>query len=166
MTPESFVYWLQGFVELNDGEMPTQAQWKSIVEHLSTIFNKVTPKYDPSRKICSNDNLFIPLQEKYCALGVQGSKGQPNEGGGVQTFKMPAGATGDIGNGIQVFEGNNSYCFKPIGITGEMDKDQLESHVKTFINNVYYHPNGIISPYPFNAENSPKLDGSEVLLSC
>ena len=42
MTPDQFVYWMQGFVELGS-EHPTAAQWKSICEHLATVFHKVTP---------------------------------------------------------------------------------------------------------------------------
>ena len=42
MTPEQFAYWLQGFAELNM-QTPTTAQWVSIMEHLSTVFKKVTP---------------------------------------------------------------------------------------------------------------------------
>ena len=42
MEPEQFTYWLQGFVELN-GETPTPEQWRSIKEHLQTVFVKVTP---------------------------------------------------------------------------------------------------------------------------
>jgi hypothetical protein len=43
MTPENFAYWLQGFVELTQGQTPNPAQWKSIQEHLSEVFKKVTP---------------------------------------------------------------------------------------------------------------------------
>ncbi|WP_250538792.1 MULTISPECIES: hypothetical protein [unclassified Caballeronia] len=43
MTPEQFSYWLQGFVELGNGAAPTPEQWKSIREHLDTVFKKVTP---------------------------------------------------------------------------------------------------------------------------
>lgn len=39
--PLAFVYWLQGFIELN-GKAPTQEQWNSIVEHLKLVFDKVT----------------------------------------------------------------------------------------------------------------------------
>lgn len=42
MQPTDFCYWLQGFVELN-GEQPTPEQWKSIKEHLQTVFKKITP---------------------------------------------------------------------------------------------------------------------------
>lgn len=44
MTSEQFAYWLQGFTELNPSmERPTPEQWKSITEHLKTVFVKVTP---------------------------------------------------------------------------------------------------------------------------
>ena len=35
MTPERFVFWLNGFAELTP-EPPTPEQWKSIKEHLAT----------------------------------------------------------------------------------------------------------------------------------
>lgn len=43
MTSEQFAYWMQGFAELN-AEPPTAEQWKSIREHLATVFVKVTPQ--------------------------------------------------------------------------------------------------------------------------
>lgn len=43
MTSEQFAYWLNGFVELNGQALPTPEQWKSITEHLTTVFVKVTP---------------------------------------------------------------------------------------------------------------------------
>lgn len=43
MSPENFAYWLQGFVELTAGQPPSNAQWKSIREHLDLVFKKVTP---------------------------------------------------------------------------------------------------------------------------
>lgn len=43
MTPEQFCYWLQGFAELSGGCPPTPEQWKSICEHIATVFKKVTP---------------------------------------------------------------------------------------------------------------------------
>lgn len=43
MTPEQFAYWLQGFAELSGVAVPTTEQWKSIREHLATVFEKVTP---------------------------------------------------------------------------------------------------------------------------
>ncbi len=46
MTPEEFVYWLQGWTELEQGKLPTEDQWKMIVAHLTTIFTKITPDFD------------------------------------------------------------------------------------------------------------------------
>jgi len=43
MSPEQFLYWLQGFAELSGDAPPTPEQWKSIREHLATCFIKVTP---------------------------------------------------------------------------------------------------------------------------
>jgi hypothetical protein len=43
MTAEQFAYWLQGFTELTEWKQPTPEQWKSICEHLGTVFNKMTP---------------------------------------------------------------------------------------------------------------------------
>jgi hypothetical protein len=45
MTPEQFTYWMQGYVELNNGAQPTAEQWQMIQEHLKTVFHKVTPPY-------------------------------------------------------------------------------------------------------------------------
>lgn len=42
MDAQQFAYWLQGFAELTN-ERPTAEQWKSIQEHLATVFVKVTP---------------------------------------------------------------------------------------------------------------------------
>lgn len=42
MTPEQFVYWLQGFAELHDSSYVSPVQWASIREHLATVFDKKT----------------------------------------------------------------------------------------------------------------------------
>lgn len=49
MNAEQFCYWLQGFVELNGGKGPTPEQWKSICEHIGTVFKKVTPPVEASQ---------------------------------------------------------------------------------------------------------------------
>lgn len=41
MTPEQFVYWLQGFAELH-GETPSDAQWEDIQRHLNLVLEKKT----------------------------------------------------------------------------------------------------------------------------
>jgi len=42
MDSENFAYWLQSFVELNEGVRPTTKQWNIIKEHLATVFRQVT----------------------------------------------------------------------------------------------------------------------------
>jgi len=44
VTPEQFCYWLQGRVELLPDQMPSDAEWVSIREHLALTFKKVTPQ--------------------------------------------------------------------------------------------------------------------------
>ncbi len=46
MTPENFVYWLQGYVEIA-GQVPSIPQWEIIKDHLAHVFNKVTPDRQP-----------------------------------------------------------------------------------------------------------------------
>lgn len=49
MNDQQFAYWLQGFAELTGDTPPTAAQWKSIREHLNTVFTKVTPNVGSPR---------------------------------------------------------------------------------------------------------------------
>lgn len=43
MDSEKFVYWLQGFVELNPNAMLTLTQWQIVKDHLALVFKKETP---------------------------------------------------------------------------------------------------------------------------
>lgn len=45
MTPEQFVYWLQGFAEVNESGTLSAHQWKVIQDHLKEVFVKKTPHY-------------------------------------------------------------------------------------------------------------------------
>ena len=45
MTPENFVYWLQGHCEMNLNTPPTQEQWEMIKDHLKTVFKKETKDF-------------------------------------------------------------------------------------------------------------------------
>lgn len=42
MNERDFVYWLQGFAELN-GAPPSEQQWAAIQQHLGLVLTKVTP---------------------------------------------------------------------------------------------------------------------------
>lgn len=44
MTEQQFVYWLQGFVELNPNAMLTLTQWQIVKDHLAQVFKKETPQ--------------------------------------------------------------------------------------------------------------------------
>ncbi len=59
MTPEEFVYWLQGWTEMEQGKHPTEDQWKMIVAHLTTIFTKITPDFDD----ISQHKQYIPEED-------------------------------------------------------------------------------------------------------
>lgn len=47
MTEQQFVYWLQGFVELNPNAMLTLTQWQIVKDHLAQVFKKETPQRFP-----------------------------------------------------------------------------------------------------------------------
>lgn len=57
-----FAYWLQGFAELNS-QPPSPEQWKSIREHLATVFTKVTPP------VQTNPDLFKEYPPKFHTPG-------------------------------------------------------------------------------------------------
>jgi hypothetical protein len=42
MTPEQFVYWLQGYSEVAQ-QVPTAEQWQIVQDHLKLVFSKETP---------------------------------------------------------------------------------------------------------------------------
>lgn len=61
MTSEQFCYWLQGRMEMLPNQLPTQAEWKMIQEHLATVFNKVTPPLStPLNPFPYNPKPFMP----------------------------------------------------------------------------------------------------------
>lgn len=73
MTAEQFSYWMQGFAELTGDEPPTPAQWKSIKEHLATVFAKVTPKLDYSK---IGREAGVPPKPSDWAIGISPSIAQ------------------------------------------------------------------------------------------
>ena len=45
MTPENFVYWLQGFIETAEPKTLSAKQLQIIKDHLDLVFDKQTPCY-------------------------------------------------------------------------------------------------------------------------
>lgn len=56
MKAENFVYWLQGHIELNGEEVPTEEQWKVILEHHKLCLIKVT-----------TETITIPSSQPFCS---------------------------------------------------------------------------------------------------
>lgn len=64
MTPEQFCYWLQGRAELQPDVPLSDAEWKSVREHLQLVFKKVTPAlYGP--------NTSTPVRHPLDMIGKQ-----------------------------------------------------------------------------------------------
>jgi hypothetical protein len=48
MKPEAFVYWLQGFLELENPKSLTVRQTQIVKDHLALVFHKATPNRNTS----------------------------------------------------------------------------------------------------------------------
>ncbi len=53
MTPENFVYWLQGMIEIGDPATLSREQIQIIRDHIALVLKKETPPY-----INRNDDIF------------------------------------------------------------------------------------------------------------
>lgn len=62
MTPEQFAYWIQGFAEIHRNA-PTDEQWAIIVEHLNTVFKKITTKPNISDALKPKEPPYSPLED-------------------------------------------------------------------------------------------------------
>lgn len=60
MSPENFVYWLQGFIELNNPVSINEEQTQQIKDHLKLVFDKKTPisKIDASFDFLPTDGIL------------------------------------------------------------------------------------------------------------
>ena len=54
MTPEQFVYWLQGFFEISEARKLDEKQVLIVKDHLKEVFNKKTPN-----RASNNPNEFL-----------------------------------------------------------------------------------------------------------
>lgn len=44
MTPENFIYWLQGYIEIGDPKQMSSEQIEIIKDHIALVLKKETPK--------------------------------------------------------------------------------------------------------------------------
>lgn len=59
MTSENFIYWLQGFLEIQNPEVIDKNQVQIIKDHISLVLNKVTPLRNYMDKQVLNDVKFM-----------------------------------------------------------------------------------------------------------
>lgn len=73
MTSENFCYWLQGYSEVTNGQLPNTTQWQVIVDHLN-----VTLKAPPYNGLSGSfTNSYITANgltgSSYCRVVPQGA---------------------------------------------------------------------------------------------
>lgn len=72
MTAESFVYWLQGALELGQQKALSEEQVKIVQDHLNLVLKKVTPQYNvPSMPILQTPgqlghSISFPFHDAVC----------------------------------------------------------------------------------------------------
>jgi len=57
MTKEQFIYWLQGYSEIQESR-PSEEQWEMIKEHLSTVFIKKTSSMEEIKKVLEDNKTW------------------------------------------------------------------------------------------------------------
>lgn len=105
LTPENFVYWLQGFVEMNGGKRPTKEQWKMINDHLQLVFLKIDHNVKP--QIPAHKGYLQPIYDNkfYCTNTDQEAD-----------LKIDTYQSGNIGGNIIIDMALNSNDGYPVFI--------------------------------------------------
>ena len=62
MTAEQFVYWLQGYMEINDPQTISKTETQIIKDHLKLVFDKQTPDRSNMTEIVGVPNSTQPIQ--------------------------------------------------------------------------------------------------------
>lgn len=65
MTPENFVYWLQGMLEIGDVKKLNKEQVNIIKDHIKLVLTKVTPVYQAHPWSISTTDNRIPVSMEY-----------------------------------------------------------------------------------------------------
>lgn len=66
MNESTFVYWLQGFVEIANTDTISEKQWQIIKDHLKLVFDKKTP--DRNLKV---EDVFKLKEKPIDLIGTQ-----------------------------------------------------------------------------------------------
>lgn len=66
MNESTFVYWLQGFVEIANTDTISEKQWQIIKDHLKLVFDKKTP--DRNLKV---EDIFKLKEKPVDLIGTQ-----------------------------------------------------------------------------------------------
>ena len=64
MTPENFVYWLQGMLEIGNVKKLNKEQVNIIKDHIALVLTKVTPTYQAHPWTLSTTSIGSPIE--YC----------------------------------------------------------------------------------------------------
>lgn len=92
MDATQFAYWLQGYSEITQGQVPTPAQWQIIQDHLKLVFTKVTP----DRSV----DLSKELSDKIRKVAINAIEEQGRVGGLLHS----------CGDRVKIQDGNQTYC--------------------------------------------------------
>lgn len=69
LTPEQFVYWLQGYMEVENPKQLTPKQTQIVKDHLEKVFTKVTPERNkPGFKTLTGDKIDYEIPKKNKAI--------------------------------------------------------------------------------------------------
>ena len=77
MKPEQFVYWLQGYLEIQDPKEIDEHSTKVIKDHLDLVFTKLTP--DRKRESESKGGVFFDKDDEARLYGGLPSKSEIEE---------------------------------------------------------------------------------------
>lgn len=129
MSPENFIYWLQGYFEISGNKKLNESQVQIIKDHLKLVFDKQTPNREKSTTVTfCNPNPFISPAGPFVDLSkgpVCTATGSTQVGltlnDGVSPLTFDQGVsplTTDQGVSPLTFEGKN-YNISSKGISSE-----------------------------------------------
>lgn len=64
MNEQTFCFWLQGFVELQDSDTISEKQWLVIKDHLKLVFDKKTPDRSKLSEFPSTQDIIDSMRPR------------------------------------------------------------------------------------------------------